>query len=170
MFAISFQIWNPGGLPFDLTIQDLLDPAHSSKPRNKLIAQIFYDMGIIERYGSGIQRMIIACGEIGVPDPVLEEKSGGFSITFQKDICTEDRMRKLGLNERQVKAVLYVKEKGKITNREYRVICETSNRTATRDLTELVSLEIFQQIGITGKGAKYILRSHKYAKGAPKTP
>ena len=68
---------------------------------------------------------------------------------------------------RQIKAVIYVKENGKITNQEYQVICETSNRTATRGLTELVSLKIFQQIGTTGKGTKYVLRRHK---NAIKTP
>ncbi|MFQ5641943.1 MAG: ATP-binding protein [bacterium] len=166
----SIHIWNPGGLPFDMTIDDLLDPAHSSKPRNKLIARVFYDMALIERYGSGIQRMIADCVKAGLPEPVFEEKFGGFSITFSKNIFTESFLNKLGLNERQVKAVLYVKEYAKITNQEYQVICETSNRTATRDLTELVSLSIFQQIGATGKGTKYVLRRHKDAKDATKTP
>ena len=31
-------------------------------------------------------------------------------------------------------------------------------------MTELVSLKIFQQIGTTGKGTKYVLRRHKDAK------
>ena len=57
-----------------------------------------------------------------------------------------------------------------MTNKESQVICVTSNRTATRDLTELVSLKIFQQIRTTGKGTKYVLRSQKDAKGATKTP
>ena len=65
-----------------MTIDDLLDPAHSSKPRNKLIAQVFYDMGIIERYGGGIQRMIDECIEAGLTEPVFEEKFGGFAIIF----------------------------------------------------------------------------------------
>jgi ATP-dependent DNA helicase RecG len=42
------------------------------------------------------------------------------------------------LNERQIKAVLYVKEKGKITNKEYIEINKISNRTATYELKELV--------------------------------
>ena len=31
-------------------------------------------------------------------------------------------------------------------------------------------IKIFQQIGTTGKGTKYVLRRHKDAKGATKTP
>lgn len=73
----------------------------------------------------------------------------------------------MGLNERQIKAVRYVKERGSVTNNKYRELCETSERTATRDLRNLVSLKIFEQVGITGKGTIYILRRHK---GAIKTP
>ena len=52
----------------------------------------------------------------------------------------------MGLNERQIKAVMYVKEKWKITNKEYQEINNTSERTATRDLSNLVSIELFEQI------------------------
>lgn len=83
-------------------------------------------------------------------------------------------MRKMGLNERQIKAVMYVKEKGKITNKEYQIVCNTSERTATRDLTDLVGQEIFKQIGSTGKGTSYILmtpqRRQSRQKDATKTP
>ena len=87
-------------------------------------------MGIIERYGSGIQRMIHACREADLPEPVFEEKFGGFAITFQKDLLTEEKLKEFGLNERQTKAVMYVKEKREITNKEYQVFCQTSNRMA----------------------------------------
>jgi hypothetical protein len=32
---------------------------------------------------------------------------------------TEEQLTKLGLNARQIKAVLFVKEKGRISNKEY---------------------------------------------------
>ena len=65
----------------------------------------------------------------------------------------------MGLNERQINAVIYVKEEGKIANKEYQEICNTSERTATRDLKNLVSREIFEQVGITGKGTNYRLKT-----------
>jgi len=46
----------------------------------------------------------------------------------------EEYLRSLNLNERQIKAVMYVKEKGQITNKEYQEVCATSKRTASRDL------------------------------------
>lgn len=63
------------------------------------------------------------------------------------------------MNERQIRAVMYVKEKGRITNKEYQEYCNTSERTATRDLTDLVGKNIFEQVGFTGKGTNYILKT-----------
>ena len=64
------------------TVEELLRPNHSSKPRNRLIAQAFYDMGMIEQYGSGIKRVVDACVEAGLPKPEFENFSGGFQIVF----------------------------------------------------------------------------------------
>jgi len=44
----------------------------------------------------------------------------------------------MGLNERQIKAVMYVKEKRKITNKEYRTINGVSDETARLELNDLV--------------------------------
>lgn len=51
-----------------------------------------------------------------------------------------------------------------------KTICGTSNRTATRDLTELVFKKILMQIGTTGRGTEYILRRQNDAKDATNTP
>jgi len=125
--------------------------------RNKLIAQIFYDIEFIERYGSGIQRIIDACKNAGLPPPVFEERFGGFLVIFNKDIYTEEYLNGLGLNERQIKAVLYAKEKGKITNKEYREINTISRQMATIDLSILVEKGMFIRTGKAGKGIAYQL-------------
>jgi len=157
IFDDSIHIWNPGGLPFDLTIDDLLDPTHSSKPRNKLIAQVFYDLALIERYGSGIQRMIADCVKAGLPEPDFEEKFGGFAITFNKDRLTEKNLSDLDFNERQIKAVIYVKENGKITNKKYREITGISDEGARIDLKGLLEKEILVSKG-KGRNVHYTLK------------
>ena len=105
-----------------------------------------------------------------MPEPEFEEEFGGFSVCFYKDIHSEEMLRKMGLSERQIKAVIYVKEKGKITNKDYQELNLVSKRTASRDLDELVKRNIIDQIGITGKGTEYVLRGHKGAKGVMKGP
>ena len=58
------------------------NPDHSSRPRNKLIAQAFYDMHIIEHYGSGVKRMRNECDKNGSPYPVCTSETGEFCIRF----------------------------------------------------------------------------------------
>jgi len=152
---------NPGKLMPPLTIEQLKEK-HSGRQRNPLIATVFYYANLIESWGSGILKMITLCKEQNLPEPEFVERKGGpgeFTVVFHKDIFNEEELRKRGLNERQIKAVMYVKEKGKITNKEYQEISKISERTATRDLFDLVSKKIFVQVGSTGKGANYILKT-----------
>lgn len=59
----------------------------------------------------------------------------------------EKDLQKLGLNERQIKAVEYVVKHDSITNKEYQKLNNTTKRTATRDLTGLVQKGVFRSIG-----------------------
>jgi ATP-dependent DNA helicase RecG len=61
-----------------------------------------------------------------------------------------------GLKERQVEAVLYVGEHGRITNREYRDLTDVSRRWATKELQELVDLGVLAMRG-TGRATHYVL-------------
>jgi predicted HTH transcriptional regulator len=125
------------------------------------------DNRLIERYGSGIQRMINACIESGLPEPTFEEKFGGFQVTFRKNIYNKESLNRFDLNERQVNALMFIKETGKITNKEYQKITGIKDRIATMELNDLVSKNLLERVGTTGRGTFYIL--NKAAKGALKT-
>ena len=155
------HIWfsNPGGLPEGITIEELKKP-HSSFLRNPLLAKVFYLAGFIEQYGSGTVRMVEWMKQAGLPEPGYKEEMGGFSVYFYKDIYTEENLRKMDLNERQIKAVMYVKEKGKITNKEYQDINSCFRNTASNDLANLVEKEILKASKKKGKGSYYAL-SHQ---------
>ncbi len=62
----------------------------------------------------------------------MKEIDGGFFVTIFKDILNEEQLKILGLNERQIKAVHFLKENKKITNKDYQTINSTSERTALR--------------------------------------
>jgi len=150
---------NPGKLMPPLTIEQLKEK-HSGKQRNPLIASVFYYANLIEAWGSGTLKMIALCKEQHLPEPEFIEKKEGigeFTVIFRKDIFNEENLRKLGLNERQIKAVLYAKKNRKITNKEYQELTKVSKAMATIDLRELVKYGIFEKKGVTGKGTEYLL-------------
>ena len=121
---------------------------------------IFYYAGLIESWGSGTIKMIELCKESGLPEPDFinyEQGIGAFSVIFYKDIYTEENLRKMGLNERQIKAVMYIKQKGRITNKEYREINKVSDEGARIDLNQLVDRGILILRG-KGRNAHYVLK------------
>ncbi len=56
---------------------------------------------------------------------------------------------------------MYVKEKGWITNKEYREMFATTDRTALRDLIVICEKGIFQKVGKTGRKTEYIISRQK---------
>jgi len=159
-FDDQVVFFNAGGLPEPLRLEDLKKP-HPSVPRNRKIAEMFFYMGWIEQWGRGIQKIINECMAAGLPEPEFEERTGGLWVTFRKDILTEEYLRSLGLNERQIKAVLWVKEKGHITNAEYQKVCQVSKRTASDDLSQLEVKGLLERVGTTGKGTHYRLKEQE---------
>jgi len=134
---------------------------HLSKPRNTLLAKVFYFAGFIESWGKGTIKIVENCVKQGLPEPDFIEESGVMKVIFYKDKFTEEFLQKMGLNERQIKAVMYMKKTGRITNKEYQEIANTTKKTASRDLSNLVKKEILKQVGSTGKGTFYTLKELK---------
>ena len=84
VFDDKIEIFNPGGLPSGITIEKLLKGKYISDARNKKVAEVFKAAGLIEKYGSGIKRILNAFKEYGLPPPDFEEMSGGFMVTVYK--------------------------------------------------------------------------------------
>lgn len=154
VYPDKIMIWNYGKLPDNWTVEDLLNK-HSSQPRNPDIATAFFRSGYVESWGRGIDKMKSLCLEAKIPAPQISCDGNDFWTIFRKNIYNKEDLTNLGLNERQIKAVLYAKEKGKITNSEFQTINFVSKRTATNDLTELVSKSLLKKIGTSGSNIWY---------------
>ena len=81
IFDDRIEIENPGLLPLGLTIDDIQKGV--SKLRNRVIGRVFHDFGLIEQWGSGVQRMTAACREAGLPELQFEELAARFRITIR---------------------------------------------------------------------------------------
>lgn len=164
LFANRLEVWNPGVLPGTLTL-DSLRHDHPSVPYNPLVAESLYLTRYIERVGSGTQSMIELCRKAGLPEPQFEQRAGSFVITLWRDWLTDRVMAELGLNDRQLQAIRYLRTHRMITNSIYQLEFEASKRTASRDLDEMMTKGIIKKVGTTGKGVHYRL-----GKGATKGP
>jgi len=147
-------IMNEGKLPPEVPVEKL-KTEHLSKPRNSLLAKAFYLAGFIESWGRGTIKIVENCLQQGLPEPDFIEEYGVMKVVFYKDKFTAENLKKLGISERQIKAVMYVKEKGKITNKEYQEINNCSRNTASNDLRRLVENHILKESGVKGAGSYY---------------
>ena len=150
-------VWNEGSLPDDLTIEDL-KKKHSSRPHNPFLAGTFFKGGLIEAWGRGTIKILNECKKAGLPEPIIESTSGGISITIYKNVVERKYLANKGLNNRQIKAIEYLKKNGIITNKTYQNLYDVSKATATRDLTELVEkYKLLERTGEVGAGTTYKL-------------
>jgi len=157
LYDDNFSVWNDGGLPEGISEEDL-KKVHRSKPRNPLLADVCFKAGYIDSWGRGTIKIIEACKEAGLPEPLLREEQGGFLSKVFKDRFTTEQLKKAGLIERQIEAILYTKKYGEVTNSKYQEIANVSKATATRDIKELEDKGLLKNIGTKGSSAIYKLR------------
>jgi ATP-dependent DNA helicase RecG len=89
IFDNKIEFYNPGHLPDEITIVDLLSGNYKSNPRNKLIADLCKDMHLIEKYGSGIGRIFKYFKEYGLSEPEFRNISDGFQVTVFGERATD---------------------------------------------------------------------------------
>ena len=148
VFDDRLEVWNPGGLPEDLTVDDLRR-SHPSKPRNPLVANALFLIKYIERWGTGTQRIVREVVDHGLPDPEFVERQGGFAVVFRKTSAVMS-----SLNPRQRAAWAYLREYDGISRKEYAMQFECSARTAARDLNALVDSGLVVRRG-AGRATSY---------------
>ena len=85
VFSDRLEVTSPGGLYFGLTLEEALD-GHS-KQRNRIIAGVFYQMGLIESWGTGLQKIKREARAYSLSEPSFTETAGAFRISlYRRDI------------------------------------------------------------------------------------
>jgi ATP-dependent DNA helicase RecG len=92
IFDDRLELWNEGGLPFGLE-PEALKREHASRPRNPLIADVFFRRGLIERWGRGTQVIVEECQRAGCLEPNYSLKGGCFVVTFPVGAESEPESR-----------------------------------------------------------------------------
>jgi len=155
MFDDRLEIISPGGLPGHITLDNIVDEHFSRNPR--IVRGLFY-WGLIEELGLGIDRMIDEMLQAGHPAPQFDARPFTFKVTLRNVRERPARKWSEDLNERQIRALRYLQERGRITNREYQTLCpQVTPETLRLDLADMVDKGILLRIGHK-KGTYYILK------------
>jgi ATP-dependent DNA helicase RecG len=156
LFVDRLEVQSPGGLGGHLTVDNI---AYEQYTRNPHIMRLLEDTGYVERRGLGIDQMIQAMTSAGREPPVFENRGSSFWVTLQGKAPERPLpdLARLGLNDRQIRAVDHLRRKGRLTNRDYQEAFGVSERTALYDLQGLVESGLALPIS-SGRGRYYILR------------
>ncbi len=159
IFDDHLEIWNDGTLPFGLTPADLKKD-HVSHQRNPLIATIFYNRGLIEKWGRGTQKIVSLCVKAGHPEPEFSEQANSFCIRFLPSGYIAPYRISHDLTERQRhilqsvatyfgRGITFIEVKLKLSN-------PPADRTLRDDFQHLKRLGLIDVQGY-GRGAKWFL-------------
>ncbi|MCD6311633.1 MAG: putative DNA binding domain-containing protein [Elusimicrobia bacterium] len=155
MFPDRIEIWNPGGLPSGLRIEDL-KKFHPSIPNNPIIFRQFYRVGFVEDVGGGTTDIVEGCKKAGLPEPEFKQKMGFFVIEIKRSLFNDNLLKEFGLRERQNNSIKHIGKYGKITRVEYEKLFFVSSRTASRELQELCQKGLIKKKG-KGPSVHYVM-------------
>lgn len=147
IFDDRLEVENPGLLPFGLTLEDL--PRGISRLRNRVIGRTFHALGLIEQWGSGIQRMMAACHDAGLAPPTLEEIGNRFRVTLWLEQVGAPTLDK---TEEAILATLR-DGAGRVTSEIAKVIGLTPRATRTR-LVGLLERGLVREVGTSPQDPK----------------
>jgi ATP-dependent DNA helicase RecG len=164
LFGDRMECYSPGRLPGHVTVENIAAERFS---RNETLVQVLADYGLIERLGYGIDRMLRQMSDAALPPPEFRETAAGFLVLLRGQ-AGEDRndpaamdtseWRRMGLNERQISALLHLAEQRRITNSDIQELApDVSPETIRRDLADLVERGLLLKVG-EKRGAYYILK------------
>ncbi|MGB4439201.1 MAG: ATP-binding protein [Sedimentibacter sp.] len=143
------EVTSPGMLVGQLDINMIKEGR--SEIRNQTISCVFKKMNLIERWGTGVNRIIQECQEYGLKEPKFEEIGNSFRVTIFRKLKASELVNKAA-NE----AEAVILEKLKLNNKESRKslveLTEFSNSKVYRTLNSLKEKGIIERVGSNKNG------------------
>jgi len=157
LYDDRLEIWSDGTLPFGLRPEDLKRD-HASRPRNPLIAEVFYRRGLVERWGRGTQKIVELCVKAGHPEPEFVEQAGAVGVRFPVGGYHPPLRIAHDLTERQREILQILASAPRLAFRVIasRVSSRPADRTLRDDLAHLKRLGLVGSEG-HGRGATWAL-------------
>lgn len=161
VFDNYIEFYNPGALPADIDLEHLLNNDYVSQPRNKLIAEIFKASGLIEKYGSGIKRVLKDFKDYKLPQPEFRIMISGFIVKvyassfkeFTENVKIPDNVPDVPDNvpdvpDKRLELIMgLIKQNNKILLQEISEQLKVSKRTVRRDIEKLKLENKLKRVG-----------------------
>ena len=174
IYKDRIEIYNPGTFPDGLTPQDFIEKPERSVHRNPLLAQTLYYSEDIERFGTGLRRIMTACQDADVKVEFQMLKLG-FAVVFYRKDVSEIAVDKMGrvvtetptditetptditdINSREATIIDFLKKNDFVTNKQVCELLSISTEAAKRILQSMVRKSLISAEG-ENRGRRYKL-------------
>ena len=161
LFTERLEVHNPGLLPMGITPKNIL---HKTIRRNEHLAKVFYDLKLMEREGSGYDKMYEVLLRDGKQIPIPSEGDDRVTVVVKKRIIKNEVISLINaindeyqLRQKELICLGLIAQHVTLSALEFSEILNLSNQNGIRDwLGRLLDLEIVQSIGRT-KGVEYFI-------------
>ena len=145
-----------GGLPEGISLDDIM--LGLSICRNPGLSAVFYRLGLIEAYGTGIAKIMTAYAECN-RKPEIRVSGNAFKITLpNRNMGTEDTRVDFGNSDSDENNILtFIREHGQIVRGDVDSLLGVSQATSTRILNRMVSKGFICKYG-NGRNTKYKIK------------
>lgn len=140
IFSDRLEITNPGALPYGLSLEKALSGI--SQLRNHIIGRVFRELGLIERWGSGLGRMIETCREQNITEPKFEELDRYFRVTLY-----HDKKPWTAKEPWQREAIKYLQSHENLTTKDAAKLWQVTERTASTRLKKMLENGFVVEVG-----------------------
>jgi ATP-dependent DNA helicase RecG len=177
IFDDRIEFFNAGHLPNSISIEQLMTGNYISSSRNLKIASIFKEVGLIERYGSGISRICRLFKEHGLEAPVFENFQHGFRVIARLNPLSAIQITQVnntteangginggimrdyeGLNEGLNQVLEIIRLQPGIQAKEILVrLNDRSIKTLERQISKLIENKLIQRKGSRKTGGYFVI-------------
>lgn len=159
IFPDRMEIHSPGRLPFGVTPKNILS---QSIRRNEHLSKVFYDLGLMEKEGSGYDLVYAKLLGTGKPIPVVKETDERVTVIVKKQFVSKEVVRlmdkassEFSLKQKEVISLGLLAQQQSYTALEISSILNQNEEVGLRSwLGRLIDLELILKTG-KGKGTQY---------------
>jgi len=159
IFPDRMEIHSPGRLPFGVTPKNILS---QSVRRNEHLSKVFYDLGLMEKEGSGYDLVYAKLLGSGKPLPIVKESDERVTVIVMKQFVSKEVVRLMDkasneflLKQKEVISLGLLAQQQSYTAIEISNILNQNEEVGLRNwLGRLTELELIVKSG-RGKGTQY---------------
>jgi ATP-dependent DNA helicase RecG len=159
IFPDRMEIHSPGRLPFGVTPKNILS---QSIRRNEHLSKIFYDLGLMEKEGSGYDLVYAKLLGSGKPLPIVKETDERVTVIVKKQFVSKEVVRlmdkasnEFSLKQKELISLGLLAQQQSYTALEISNILNQNEEVGLRNwLGRLIDLDLVVKTG-KGKGTQY---------------